>query len=49
MREVAIDGKDPNEVKKKVIEFRKNYLEVKYTFSVDLSKYSNGKMLPLLI
>ena len=50
MREVAMDNKDPSEVKKKVIEFRKNFLEVKYTFDgVDLSKYSNGKVIPLLI
>jgi glycine hydroxymethyltransferase len=49
MKEVAIDKKDPNEVKKKVIEFRKNFLEVKYTFNVDLSKYSNGKVIPLII
>lgn len=49
MREVAIDKKDPSEVKKKVIDFRKNYLEVKYTFNVDISKYSNGKVIPLLI
>ncbi|MEM3131934.1 MAG: serine hydroxymethyltransferase, partial [Sulfolobales archaeon] len=40
IREVVIDGKDPREVKKKIIEFRKNFLEVKYTFEMikDLEK-----------
>ncbi len=32
MKEVVIDKKDPNEVKKKVLEFRSQYVEVKYTF-----------------
>ncbi|MEM4427654.1 MAG: serine hydroxymethyltransferase, partial [Zestosphaera sp.] len=34
MREVLIDGRPPEEVRKKVIEFRKNFVEVKYGFSV---------------
>ena len=34
MKEVLIDRKSPEEVRKKVIEFRKNYLKVKYTFDV---------------
>lgn len=49
MREVAIENKDVKEVKKKVTEFRKEFLEVKYTFTnVDLAKYSS-KVISLLI
>ncbi|MEM3905223.1 MAG: serine hydroxymethyltransferase, partial [Sulfolobales archaeon] len=48
MREVVIDGKDPNEVRKKVVEFRRGFLEVKYTFKVDLDSLSSVK-LPLII
>ena len=49
MREVAIDKKDPAEVKKKVIEFRKNFQTVRYTFDINLEQFSNGKVIPLLI
>ncbi|MEM4138329.1 MAG: serine hydroxymethyltransferase, partial [Sulfolobaceae archaeon] len=35
MKLVLIDNKDVNEVKRKVIEYRKNYLEVKYTFNLE--------------
>ncbi len=47
---LIIDRKDVNEVKRKVIEFRKNFLEVKYTFDniEELSKYSS-KVLRLII
>ena len=48
MKKVAIDGKDPKEVKKEVIELRKRFLEVKYTFNVDLSSYSS-KSIPMII
>ncbi len=34
IREVLIDGKDPAEVKKKVIEFRKNFIEIKYGYDI---------------
>jgi serine hydroxymethyltransferase (EC 2.1.2.1) len=48
MKKVAIDGKDPKEVRKEVIELRKRFLEVKYTFNVDLSSYSS-KSIPMII
>jgi len=35
MKQVLIDNKDINEVKRKVIEYRKNYIEVKYTFAFE--------------
>jgi glycine hydroxymethyltransferase len=49
-KKVLIDKKDVNEVKKEVIEFRRNFLDVKYTFEDirDLDKYST-KTLKLLI
>lgn len=34
IREVLIDGKDPAEVRKKVVEFRKNFLEIKYGYDI---------------
>ncbi len=34
MREVVIDGKDPSEVKKKVVEFRKNFLKIRYAIEI---------------
>lgn len=34
MRDLLINRKDPTEVKRKVIEFRKEFTEVKYTFKV---------------
>jgi len=34
MRKVVIDGKDPKEVRREVIEFRKNYLEIHYALKI---------------
>ncbi len=48
MREVLIDKKDPASVKKKVIEFRSNFTEVKYTFKVDVSKLGK-ELIPIVI
>ncbi|HDD26145.1 MAG TPA: serine hydroxymethyltransferase [Acidilobales archaeon] len=48
MREVLIDGKDPEQVKKKVIEFRKQFTEVQYTFKVDLDKLPSIIKIPML-
>jgi len=36
MKEVLIDRREPSEVKKKVMEFRSNYLKVHYAFDVDV-------------
>ncbi|ACP38332.1 Glycine hydroxymethyltransferase [Sulfolobus islandicus M.14.25] len=49
-KKVIIDKKDVNKVKKEVIDMRKNFLEVKYTFDdmKDLEKYSS-KSLKLII
>jgi glycine hydroxymethyltransferase len=48
MKKVAIGGKDPKEVRGEVMELRKRFLEVKYTFNVDLSSYSS-KSIPMII
>ncbi len=34
MRKVVIDGKDPREVRREVIEFRKSYLEIHYALKI---------------
>lgn len=46
-KKILIDKKEPSEIKKEVIEFRKNFLEVKYTFNVNLSEIK--KQLNMLI
>lgn len=48
LMKLTVEGKDTNEIKKKVIEFRSRFLEPKYTFNVDLKNYSN-KNIPMLI
>ncbi len=47
IKKALIDKKDPEEIKKEVIEFRKNYQEVKYTFNLDLKSLSE-EFLPIL-
>lgn len=47
MRKVLIDGRDPSKVRGEVIEFRKRFLEVRYTFKVDINSLSDIK-LPLI-
>jgi glycine hydroxymethyltransferase len=49
IREVAIDGKDPQEVKKKVIELRKNFLDVKYGFNVPKDLEDSPIKIPMLL
>jgi glycine hydroxymethyltransferase len=49
IREVAIDGKDPKEVKKKVIELRKNFLDVKYGFNVPKDLEDSPIKIPMLL
>ncbi len=46
-KKILIDKKEPSEVRKEVMEFRKNFLEVKYTFNVNLSEIK--KQLNMLI
>jgi len=49
MREVIIDGKDPTEVRKKVIEFRKNFLEVRYGYKVPKELEESLIKVPMLL
>ncbi len=49
MREVIIDGKDPTEVRKKVIEFRKNFVEVKYGYKVPKELEESLIKVPMLL
>ncbi|RLG77160.1 MAG: serine hydroxymethyltransferase [Thermoprotei archaeon] len=49
MREVLIDGKDPSEVKKKVIEFRKEFIEIKYGFNVPEELEESIIKVPMLL
>ncbi|MEM0025742.1 MAG: serine hydroxymethyltransferase [Zestosphaera sp.] len=49
MREVLIDGRPPEEVRKKVIEFRKNFVEVKYGFSVPRELEEKLSKIPILL
>ncbi|EZQ06922.1 MULTISPECIES: serine hydroxymethyltransferase [Acidianus] len=47
-KQIVVENRDINEMKKKVSEFRKQYLDIKYTFNVDLSSYST-KSIPMII
>jgi glycine hydroxymethyltransferase len=49
-REVLIDGKDVEEVKRRVIAFRQQFNRVHYTFNIDLSELNKGseRSIPLL-
>jgi glycine hydroxymethyltransferase len=47
IKEVVVDGKSPAEVKKKVIEFRRNFLEVQYCFRI--SREDEVKLLKLML
>lgn len=49
MREVLINGRPPEEVKKKVIEFRKNFIEVKYGFSLPRELEEKLPKMPILL
>ncbi len=46
MRRVVIDGEDPEKVRREVIEFRKEYTKVKYTFEVET--VVDGKLVLLI-
>jgi glycine hydroxymethyltransferase len=49
IREVIIDGKDPAEVRKKVIEFRKNFIEVKYGYDIPEDLKDSIIKVPMLL
>ncbi|MFN3268198.1 MAG: serine hydroxymethyltransferase, partial [Zestosphaera sp.] len=49
MREVLIDGRPPEEVRKKVVEFRKNFVEVKYGFNVPEELEKELTKIPILL
>ncbi|HDN75769.1 MAG TPA: serine hydroxymethyltransferase, partial [Acidilobales archaeon] len=49
MREVLIDGKDPKSIKEKVIEFRKQFIEVKYTFPLTKELLESPIKVPMLL
>lgn len=49
IREVAIDGKDPQDVKKRVIEFRKNFLDIKYGFDIPKDLENSLIKIPMLL
>ncbi|EWG07727.1 MAG: serine hydroxymethyltransferase [Candidatus Aramenus sulfurataquae] len=42
----TVEGKNPEEIKRKVLELRSKFLDVKYTFNVDLK---SSKTIPLII
>lgn len=48
-KEVLIDRKDPAEVRKRVVEFRKQYIEVKYTFPVNLDAFAALMRIPMIL
>ncbi len=47
-RMILIDGRDPEDVRKKVIDFRMNFTSVQYTFDVDLSSMPSPYKIPFL-
>jgi len=49
MRKVVIEGKDPKEVKKEVIEFRRNFLEVKYGYDIPKELKESLIKVPMLL
>ena len=48
-RDVLIEGKDPTEIRKKVIEFRGNFLEVKYGYDVPEEFKDSLQKVPMLL
>jgi len=47
-RMVLIDGRDPEDVRKKVMELRSRYMDVMYTFDLDLSSMPSPYRIPFL-
>ncbi len=48
-REVLIEGRDPSKVREKVIEFRRNFLEVKYGFNIPEDLRRSDIVIPMLL
>jgi len=48
-KEVLIDGRDPADVRKKVIEFRRNFLEVKYGYDIPEDLKDSLIKVPMLL
>ncbi|MDK2383877.1 MAG: serine hydroxymethyltransferase, partial [Candidatus Korarchaeota archaeon] len=48
MRLVAIDRRDPSEIRRRVVELRSGFLEVRYTFPLRLGELGFREALPLL-
>jgi len=49
IREVVIDRKDVYEVKKKVVEFRKNFINVAYGFDIPKEFYNSVISIPMIL
>jgi glycine hydroxymethyltransferase len=47
-RMILIDGRDPGDVKKQVIDFRMNFNTVQFTFDIDLSSMPSPYRIPFL-
>jgi glycine hydroxymethyltransferase len=47
-RMILIDGRDPEDVRKKVIDFRTNFTSIQYTFDIDLSSMPSPYKIPFL-
>lgn len=48
MKQILVDKRDINEMRRKVTEMRSRFLEVKYALTYDLSKY-NSKLIPMIL
>ncbi|QKQ99304.1 serine hydroxymethyltransferase [Metallosphaera tengchongensis] len=48
MKQILMEKKDIQEIKRKVIELRSRFLEVKFALNYDLSKY-NSKVIPMIM
>ncbi len=48
LMKMVVEGRDPSEVKKKVIEFRREFTKIHYTFDIDVARIDSSERLPLL-
>ncbi len=48
MKKLIIDGRDVAEIRKEVIEFRKNFTKIHYAFDIDYKAINSSEKLPLL-
>jgi glycine hydroxymethyltransferase len=47
-RMILVDGRDPEDVRKRVIDFRMNFTSIQYTFDIDLSSMPSPYKIPFL-